>query len=56
MRMTGGVGADIVLDFVGVTPTLTTAAACNQFDLGDAMQALEKLERGGIPGRAVLVP
>jgi propanol-preferring alcohol dehydrogenase len=28
MRMTGGVGADLVLDFVGVTPTLTTAGAC----------------------------
>jgi propanol-preferring alcohol dehydrogenase len=28
MRMTGGVGADVVLDFVGVTPTLATAAAC----------------------------
>lgn len=28
LRMTGGVGADLVLDFVGVTPTLTTAAAC----------------------------
>lgn len=28
MRMTGGVGADVVFDFVGVTPTLTTAAAC----------------------------
>jgi propanol-preferring alcohol dehydrogenase len=28
MRLTGGVGADVVLDFVGVSPTLTTAAAC----------------------------
>jgi propanol-preferring alcohol dehydrogenase len=117
MRMTGGVGADLVLDFVGVTPTLTTAAACirsggqitavglgggeipftsdpapiqlpwgtviarpyggtrrdlqevvalaqkghvsvhvNEFELGDAMQALKKLEHGDIPGRAVLVP
>jgi propanol-preferring alcohol dehydrogenase len=28
MRMTGGMGADVVFDFVGVTPTLTTAAAC----------------------------
>ena len=117
LRMTNGVGADVVFDFVGVTPTLTTAAACirsggqitavglgdgqipfksepapiqlpwgtviarpyggtrrdlqevvalaqnghvsvhvNQFDLGDAMQALEKLEQGHIPGRAVLIP
>ncbi|HLU42994.1 MAG TPA: NAD(P)-dependent alcohol dehydrogenase [Microthrixaceae bacterium] len=28
MRITGGVGADAVFDFVGVTPTLTTALAC----------------------------
>jgi propanol-preferring alcohol dehydrogenase len=27
MRMTGGVGADVVFDFVGVEPTLATAAA-----------------------------
>ncbi len=115
--MTGGVGADLVLDFVGVTPTLTTALASigngsqitvvglgageipfrpepmgtyvpwgttitkpyggtrrdlqevvtlaqkgdieahvERFALGDASQALEKLERGEISGRAVLVP
>lgn len=28
LRMTGGIGADVVLDFVGVTQTLTTAAGC----------------------------
>jgi propanol-preferring alcohol dehydrogenase len=117
MRMTGGVGASVVFDFVGVAPTLTTAAACigsdgqitavglgggeipfrseaiptylpwgttisrpyggtrrdlqevvalaqkgdikvhaERFELGDAAQALEKLEQGGISGRAVLVP
>jgi alcohol dehydrogenase, propanol-preferring len=117
MRMTGGVGADLVLDFVGVTPTLTTALASignggqitvvglgageipfrpepmgtyvpwgttitkpyggtrrdlqevvrlaqkgdievhvERFGLTDASQALEKLERGEISGRAVLVP
>jgi propanol-preferring alcohol dehydrogenase len=28
MRITGGVGADAVFDFVGITPTLATAAAC----------------------------
>lgn len=117
MRMTGGVGADVVFDFVGVTPTLTTALASignraqitvvglgageipfrpepmgtyipwgttitkpyggtrrdlqevvalaqkglieahvERFELGEAMQTLDKLERGEIAGRAVLVP
>lgn len=117
MRLTGGVGADVVLDFVGVTPTLATAAACirsggqitvvglgggelpfrsdpipielpwgtlisrpyggtrrdlqevvalaqkghvkvhvNRFDLDEVTGALERLERGEIPGRAVVVP
>lgn len=117
MAMTGGVGADLVLDFVGVGPTLATAAACirsggqltavglgggelpfrsdpiptqlpwgttiarpyggtrrdlqevvalaqrghvdvhvNRFGLDDAADALARLERGEIPGRAVLVP
>ena len=117
MRMTGGVGADLVLDFVGVTPTLATAAACirsggqitvvglgggelpfksdpipiqlpwgtmiarpyggtrgdlqevvalaqtghvnvhvNRFELAETASALEQLERGEIPGRAVVVP
>lgn len=117
MKMTGGVGANAVFDFVGATPTLTTAMACigsggfisavglaggqipfqpeagpinipwgttisrpyggtrrdlqevvalaqrgridvhvERFDLSDAAQALDKLERGEIKGRAVLVP
>lgn len=117
MRMTGGVGADVVFDFVGVTPTLATAAAClgnngfisavglgggelpfrsepipiqlpwgtmisrpyggtrrdlqevvalaqkgriqvhvERFGLDEALPTLEKLERGEISGRAVLVP
>jgi propanol-preferring alcohol dehydrogenase len=117
MRMTGGVGADVVFDFVSVGPALTTAAACigsdgqitavglgggeipfwseaipthlpwgttisrpyggrdrsargggvsprrgdvqvhvQRFDLTEAAQVLEKLEQGGISGRAVLVP
>src|SRR5690606_732780 len=117
MKMTRGVGADVVFDFVGVEPTLATAAACignfgqitavglgggtlpfrseaipvhlpwgtvisrpyggtrrdlhevvalaqeglievhaERFDLAEAASALEKLERGEITGRAVLVP
>lgn len=117
MRLTGGVGADVVFDFVGAEPTLSIAAASigskgqitavglaggelpfrseaiptflpwgttisrpyggtrrdlqevvalaqkghievhvERFGLDDAAQALEKLERGEITGRAVLVP
>lgn len=117
MRMTGGVGADVVFDFVGVEPTLAIAAAsigsngqitavglgggelpfrsepiplhlpwgttisrpyggtrrdlqevvalaqrgdiavhAERFGLDEATQALDKLERGEIAGRAVLVP
>jgi propanol-preferring alcohol dehydrogenase len=117
MRMTGGVGADVVFDFVGAEPTLATAAASigsngqitavglaggelpfrseaipthlpwgitisrpyggtrrdlqevvalaqkgdikvhvERFALTDAADALEKLEQGGVSGRAVLVP
>lgn len=117
MKMTGGVGADLVLDFVGITPTLKTAAACirsggqitsvglgggelpfvaeamplhlpwgatisrpyggsrrdlqevvalaragrisvhvERHDLEEAVATLERLERGEIDGRAVLVP
>lgn len=117
IAMTGGIGADLVLDFVGADATLTTAAGCigsngqitavglgggemsfrsdamsldlpwgttifrpyggtrrdlqevielahsgaievhvERFGLDDASTVLEKLERGEIPGRAVLVP
>ncbi|MDQ2679165.1 MAG: NAD(P)-dependent alcohol dehydrogenase [Actinomycetota bacterium] len=117
MGMTGGAGADVVFDFVGVTPTLTTALASigngaqitvvglgageipfrsepmgtympwgttitkpyggtrrdlqevvalaqkglieahvERFELAEAMQTLDRLERGEISGRAVLVP
>lgn len=117
MRMTGGVGADAVFDFVGATPTLTTAVGCigsggfvsavglaggeipfrpeavptdipwgttfsrpyggtrrdlqevvalaqnghiqvhvQRFGLAQASEALDKLEKGEIAGRAVLVP
>ena len=28
LKLTGGIGADVVLDFVGVPPTMATAAAC----------------------------
>jgi propanol-preferring alcohol dehydrogenase len=117
LAMTGGIGADVVFDFVGLEATLATAAASigsngqitavglaggelpfrseaipthlpwgttisrpyggtrrdlqevvalartgaievhvERFDLADAQLALEKLERGEIAGRAVLVP
>ncbi|HEX5017148.1 MAG TPA: NAD(P)-dependent alcohol dehydrogenase [Actinomycetes bacterium] len=117
MRITRAAGADIVFDFVGVEPTLKTAASCignngqitavglgggelpffseaiptrlpwgttisrpyggtrrdlqevialaqkgdievhvERFDLAEAAHALEKLEQGAIPGRAVLTP
>lgn len=117
MRLTGGVGADVVFDFVGAEPTLAIAAASigsngqitavglaggelpfrsepipnflpwgttisrpyggtrrdlqevvalaqkgrievhvERFGLDDAAQTLDKLERGEISGRGVLVP
>lgn len=117
MRISGGVGADVVFDFVGIEPTLAIAAASigsygqitavglgggelpfksepiptflpwgttisrpyggtrrdlqevvalaqngsievhvERFGLDDASNALDKLERGEISGRAVLVP
>jgi propanol-preferring alcohol dehydrogenase len=53
MRMTGGIGADVVLDFVGVTSTLTTAAEC----IGNAgVITAVGLGGGEIPFRSEPVP
>jgi propanol-preferring alcohol dehydrogenase len=53
MRMTGGVGADVVLDFVGVAPTLATAAAC----IGSAGEIIAVgLGGGELPFRSEPIP
>ena len=53
LKMTGGVGADAVFDFVGATPTLTTAVAC--IGSGGFVSAVG-LAGGEIPFRPEAVP
>jgi propanol-preferring alcohol dehydrogenase len=53
MRVTGGVGADVVFDFVGAQPTLATAAAC----IGNHGQITAVgLAGGEIPFRSEAIP
>lgn len=53
MAMTGGVGADLVLDFVGVTPTLATAAAAIR---SGGQITVVGLGGGELPFRSIPVP
>jgi len=53
MRMTGGIGADVVFDFVGAAPTLTTAAACIR---SEGQITAVGLAGGELPFRSEAVP